>query len=568
MGIVYLVFLFALSAVNLVYLTVCYKKQQNNYIFYLFVAVVVANFGHLLLGLSQSVEGAIVANKVNYLGASFLPMFMLFALLKVCKIRMSVPMRVILVVCSTILCCAALSVGYCDIYYTSVKFVVRYGIGNYVATYGWAHDLFNIMLVGYVVADFLIICYAAIKSKEVSYKNIKLMALIEVITIVSFVVARLYDCDTVVMPLVYVMDQILILVICSTVKWYDITNSVLEALEANNDSAYVSFSAYGLYLGCNDIAERFFPALKFCRIDSAMKDTSEMGKLFNPWLRKLKNKEHLEGYEDSFSFEYGDKLFKCNVKSLRLVHGERLYLFKIEDDTEIHQYVDSLGQSNMKLQEAVSKNSDMVRSLQEQIVVCMAEMVENRDDNTGGHLKRTSCVVRILVSKMREEKKFDVPDKFYDVLITAAQMHDLGKVAIDDQILRKPGRYNLDEYNVMKTHAEKGAAIVENLLSGIEDPYFVKVAKNIALYHHERWDGNGYPFGLKHEEIPLEARIMAIADVYDALVSKRCYKRQMSFEDADQIITASMGVHFDPALKKYYEGCRDLLVKFYRTLDG
>lgn len=567
MGIVYLILLFILSVGNLVYLTVWYRKQQNNYIFYLFVAVVVANFGHLLLGLSQSVEGAVIANKVNYLGASFLPLFMLFTLLKICKIRMTIPMKTILVVCSVLLCCAAMSVGYSDVYYTSVGYVTRYGIGNYEASFGWAHNLFNIMLVAYVVADFLVICYAAVKSKEVSFQNIKLMALLEVISIVSFVVSRTYDCDTIVMPLVYVLDQILILHICSTVKWYDISYSVLEALEANNDCAYVSFSAYGLYLGCNDIAERFFPSLKSCRIDGSLKESSEMGSLFNPWLRKLKNKEHLDGFEDCFNFDYADKHYKCNVKALRPVHGEWLYLFKIVDDTEICHYVETLDESNAKLLEAVSKNTNKMKSLKEQIVLCMAEMVENRDDNTGGHMKRTSGVVKILVSKMREEKALQVPDQFYDVLISVASMHDLGKVAIDDQILRKPGRFSLDEYNIMKSHAEKGAAIVENLLTGLEDPYFVQMAKNVALYHHERWDGNGYPMGLKKEEIPLESRIMAVADVYDALVSKRCYKRQMSFEDADQIISASMGIHFDPNLRKYYEESRDMLVEFYRSMD-
>lgn len=567
MGIVYLVLMFVLSAVNLIYLTVGYRKQQNNYIFFLFVVAVVANFGHMLLGLSQSVEGAVIANKVNYLGASFLPMFMLFAILKICRIRMTIPMKTILVACSVLLCAAAMTVGYSDIYYTSIRYVTRFGVGNYVATYGWAHDLFNVMLVAYVVTDFLVICYAAVKSKEVSYKNIKVLALIEVISIVAFIVSRIYDCDTMVMPMLYVLDQVLVLVICATVKWYDISNSVLEALEANNDCAYVSFSAYGFYLGCNNIALRLFPALKNCRIDSVLKNSSEMGTLFNPWLRKLMNKECLEGFEDHFNFSYEGRHYKCSVRTLRMVHGEWLYLFKIEDDTEIRQYVESLDESNAQLQEAISQNSSRERSLKEQIVVCMAEMVENRDGNTGGHMKRTSCVIKILVSKMREEKALDVPDQFYDVLISAAPMHDLGKVAIDDQVLRKPGRYTVDEYNVMKTHAEKGAAIVENLLTGLEDPYFVQIARNIALYHHERWDGNGYPMGLKKDEIPLESRIMAIADVYDALVSKRCYKRQMSFEDADQIILASMGVHFDPSLKKYYEDCRDALVKFYRSLD-
>ena len=132
-------------------------------------------------------------------------------------------------------------------------------------------------------------------------------------------------------------------------------------------------------------------------------------------------------------------------------------------------------------------------------------------------------------------------------MIKAAPMHDLGKIAVDDAILRKPGRFTPEEFEKMKAHAAEGARIVHEILKGTDDEDFQRIAENVAHYHHERWDGSGYPDGLKGEEIPLEARIMAIADVYDALVSKRVYKESMSFEKADAIIMEGMGTQFDKA---------------------
>ena len=146
-------------------------------------------------------------------------------------------------------------------------------------------------------------------------------------------------------------------------------------------------------------------------------------------------------------------------------------------------------------------------------------------------------------------------------------MHDLGKITIDDRILRKPGRLTKEEYDIMKTHSEAGAKMVETILADVEDENFVDVAVNIARHHHEKWDGSGYPNGLSGEDIPLEARIMAIVDVYDALVSKRCYKEKMSFEEANKVILDSMGTHFDPALRKYFEEARPEIEEYYKSQE-
>ena len=155
-------------------------------------------------------------------------------------------------------------------------------------------------------------------------------------------------------------------------------------------------------------------------------------------------------------------------------------------------------------------------------------------------------------------------DEFCKNVIQAAPMHDLGKIAVDDAVLRKPGKFTPEEYEKMKTHAAEGARIVDSILEGTDNVKFHKVARNVANYHHERWDGSGYPEGLKGEEIPIEARIMAIADVYDALVSKRVYKDSFSFEDADRIMMESFGKHFDKRLERYYVSAKPRLEEYYK----
>ena len=146
-------------------------------------------------------------------------------------------------------------------------------------------------------------------------------------------------------------------------------------------------------------------------------------------------------------------------------------------------------------------------------------------------------------------------------------MHDLGKIAVDDAVLRKPGKFEPEEFEKMKQHAAEGARIVKEILKATDDADFRIVAENVAHYHHERWDGSGYPEGLKEEHIPLEARIMAIADVYDALVSKRVYKESMSFEKADAIIMEGMGKHFDEKLKPFYVAARPKLEAYYKRMN-
>lgn len=216
-----------------------------------------------------------------------------------------------------------------------------------------------------------------------------------------------------------------------------------------------------------------------------------------------------------------------------------------------------LHSSNKRKKRTYEKQIEIVTKSRDSMLEGMASVVENRDNDTGGHIKRTSEVVRILTDELSLE------DSYRDNIIKAAPLHDLGKIAIPDNVLNKPGRLTKEEFEYIKIHPQKGCDIVNTILSGLDDDSLLKVAENIALYHHEKYDGSGYPKGLKGEEIPFEAKIMAIADVYDALVSKRCYKQPMTHEKACKVIKDSMGTHFDPLLEDCFDKASSEIHRYY-----
>ena len=204
----------------------------------------------------------------------------------------------------------------------------------------------------------------------------------------------------------------------------------------------------------------------------------------------------------------------------------------------------------------VRKKTSEVFNLQNAVLSTVADLVEFRDKHTGGHISRTQRYLGALVDEMvrsgtyaEEISKWDM-----DFFLPSAQLHDVGKIAITDLILNKPGRLTPDEFEIMKTHVPVGVDAIEQIMSKTKEHAFLEHALLIAGTHHEKWDGSGYPVGLRGTNIPLEGRLMAIADVYDALISVRPYKEAFSHEKASKIIEEGAGSHFDPVLVDVYLG--------------
>ena len=208
---------------------------------------------------------------------------------------------------------------------------------------------------------------------------------------------------------------------------------------------------------------------------------------------------------------------------------------------------------------ALRTKTETIAQMQNALIMVLADMVESRDETTGDHVRKTAAYTRIIMDKLREFGYYtdQLTDQFIFDVEHSAPLHDIGKIAVSDVILNKPGRLTEEEFNIMKTHTVAGAQLIDQVIQTVPDSGYLKEAKNLAEFHHEKWNGMGYPHGLAGEAIPLSARIMAVADVFDALVSRRCYKEAFPFEKAMQIIREDSGKHFDPKVAEAFLAAED-----------
>lgn len=226
-----------------------------------------------------------------------------------------------------------------------------------------------------------------------------------------------------------------------------------------------------------------------------------------------------------------------------------IVLARIKAQLQVKAAADFLKDKAAYLEEEVAKRTQEVMAIQDVTILAMASLAETRDSDTGNHIRRTQHYVKALAEKLKPNPRFTeyLTDNNINTLFKSAPLHDIGKVGIPDCILLKPGRFEAHEMEIMKTHTTLGRDAIqqaENAL-GVKVE-FLTIAKEIAFCHQEKWDGSGYPEGLSGDNIPISARLMAVADVYDALVSRRIYKEGMPHEKAVQIIVEGKGRHFDP----------------------
>lgn len=233
-----------------------------------------------------------------------------------------------------------------------------------------------------------------------------------------------------------------------------------------------------------------------------------------------------------------------------------LLLKRVELHLQLQRYSHSL-------EKMVEEKTKVIAELQYSIVHVLSDMVERRDGSTGSHLIRTQHYLQVLLQEVRGQMLYANELRYLDdnLLTHASQLHDVGKMSIPDSILLKAGRLSTEEFEVMKTHTTMGEDAIRYAMSSVQDKTFLEIAASFAGSHHERWDGSGYPRALRQCQIPIEGRLMAIVDVYDALISERPYKRPLSHEDAKAIIINERGTHFDPLLVDAFEHVSEVFRK-------
>lgn len=231
---------------------------------------------------------------------------------------------------------------------------------------------------------------------------------------------------------------------------------------------------------------------------------------------------------------------------------------------ELKQYQRTLEDRVLEQTREIRKQSEEMIRMQEDVIEGMATLIESRDGNTGEHVRNTKKYVSMIVREMQKKELHTdiVVNSYINKLVNAAALHDVGKIKISDLILNKPARLDKEEYEIMKTHSSEGGDIVQLILGDHADEELVEIARDVAKYHHERWDGKGYPEGLKGEEIPLAARIMAVADVFDALISKRVYKDKLPISKAFDMIEEEAGKQFDPEVVELFLEQKEAILEY------
>lgn len=264
--------------------------------------------------------------------------------------------------------------------------------------------------------------------------------------------------------------------------------------------------------------------------------------------------------EEIFGFELGAADYITKPFSIPVIQA------RVKTHLALASANKSLKKHNEYLEAKVEERTQELSRTQDVAIYCMASLAETRDNETGKHIRRTQYYVKNLAHYLQQNSTYanQIDDAFIELLFKSAPLHDIGKVGVPDAILLKPGKLDIGEWVEMKKHTEYGKDAMENAELEYGTSSFLSIAKEIAYSHHERWDGNGYPEGLSGSQIPLSARIMSVADVYDALISRRVYKPPMTHEQATEIILKGRGTQFDPQIVDAFEKLQEQFIQIAR----
>ncbi len=553
--------------------------EHQRFTYYPFMAffILIANFGYTIVAVSDSLRMALMANMMTYLGGIFLPMFLFFELSKTYKIRLPGILKYFLFFLNCAIVVLTITYPRLTIFYSFADLKNLNGISVLVTKSGPLHYVFPAVCVLYIILIGVCIIHAFQMPQKYSYKNTIILSVVGLIITLIFTIKNFLNLSSFFMPLFYIVCESLLLILVQRLNFHDVSNNIVHSIDNEDEHGYIMLDLKMNYIGSNTAAQRWIPELTALKIDNPvsirLKPTNEIHKkqnyiyinLIQPLLKFKASKDCNIIYISKGKLE-----LKCVIRYICYgIKNKKIgYMIELFDDTLQQEYIMLMSGYNDILKKEVDQQVDQIRDMQNKMILGIADLIENRDNSTGGHVKRTSGCIAIFVEELKKEsERFHLTDELCDNIVKAAPLHDLGKIAVADSILKKPGRFTDDEFEQMKNHAKKGAEIVGRVLSEIEDHTFVTVAENIAHYHHEKWNGQGYPDGLKGTQIPIEARIMALADVFDALVSNRCYKGGIAFEEAFDIIENSLDTHFDPDLGQVFLRCRTQIETYYRNIN-
>lgn len=540
------------------------KNDQAHWTMVILIQFV--NMGYLLLASTKTPQEAIIANDLIVYEGTILPVVYLASMLNAYKIRFPRWLRIFLYLTGFALLLSAWHGSDHGIYFKSLE-IYQTSIGPAFLIEEGPMRLIQYVFDAAIIFSMIIVTIDVlfIHKRKIRWSIINLYIFQFVLVAVTASISVFVKLPFLFMPFTYVICMWASAICFRAGEYYDVEEIAAKNRgKTNAVHGYVAFNLKKEFVGCTERAVELVPELANFREGRNIKKEEEgVAHEFEIAMLSLDIGAPKEIFIKSGSITSKAELSHYYLKSSDRISG---YLFELTDDTDRQSYIEHIETQSSTLEKQIQKQETQVVDIQKKIVFGLANMIENRDANTGGHVKRTSDIVQIIIAEMIKQDVGNISSQYANDIVRAAPMHDLGKIAVDNEILLKPGRLTDEEFEMMKSHAPKSGDIVKTILEGVEEKHFVDVAFNIARYHHEKWNGKGYPDGLKENEIPLEARIMALADVYDALVSRRIYKSAMSFDQAYDVMIENMGVHFDPMLEDIFIKCRPQLENYYSSI--
>lgn len=549
------------------------KNSVTQFVTLLIIAF--SNLGYYFELTAGSLEAAAVAHRMAYVAGAFLPLFYFLLVLEICHIEINKVVSAVLMLIQCVIYGFVCTIGHSDIFYKNLGFYIDNGNGVLTRDYGPAHIIFLITMYFYLGAGIAVTVYSLAKSRTMNRRGVIAMVSLSVCAVAIYVLERVLNLTYVLTPLSNDMFMIASLIPVYKSNLYTVYEKKDIIDEHLGRYGFLTFDKKRIYQDSNAYMENVFPELANYRVGQKIEGCSQELQNLIDQIDALEQHESLHSnrlgghsHNELEAFWLNDKCYEATIHEVTNSFGVlKGYTIEIIDDTADRMVIKLKESYAEELSKDVEEKTKRIRYIQQKTILGMAQMVESRDLSTGGHIKRTSDVVKIFSRKLLKSD-LDMDAHFLDLVIRSAPMHDLGKIGVDDAILRKQGKFTDEEYNAMKKHSEIGFHMVSEILEGVEEPEFVKVAENVAHYHHEKVNGFGYPEGLKGDEIPVEARIMALADVFDALVSKRCYKDAFSYDEAFNIIQKDSGSHFDENLAKVFISCRPELEEYYNKSEN
>ncbi len=471
--------------------------------------------------------------------------------------------------------------------FKSYKGVIRDGIPYLKKENAWGHALFIGICVFYAIVMTILFLHVFIKNKVMEIRNLVLLYFIFIIPTLCYLFEKVFikiiGIESIpIVPLGIVISDIIFAYLIAIRKFCDVNMLASNVIfDMVNTPAFVLDRKYRL-TNINDTALQMFPEMSMKMIganafismpivlSSAVQDLVVEENTLTYTIAQSNTSAYINSSYSINSFvPCGDKVFQpkiCRIISANELHG---FVVWLEDVTLLHSYKDKLENEVNKKTAQLLENAKKLRLMRDQMVFGFSSLAEHHDLSSKGHLHRTASYTQAIANELLNEKMFpaEVDNAFVERMFQVAPLHDIGKTYIDKEIFNKAGTLTDAEYELMKQHTTMGANFIDSVMGDNIDPLYVRMAHDVALYHHEWWDGTGYPMKIVGNQIPLSARIMAVADNYDALVTERPYKRPFSSEEAFAIIHKASGTHFDPVVVRAFESIRSKIESIKESID-